>query len=77
MHKKPCREKCKKFAIKPKVGISPYDLGLVRCKVCKIYLEKEDVINGLLCPCCENMVRTHPKNKNRNSRKIVEAQLCH
>lgn len=71
-HKKPCLEKCSKIAIKPKVGTSPYDMGLVRCKVCKIYLENL----GLLCPCCQNQVRTHPKNKNRNGKKI-EAQICH
>ena len=55
-----CRNICERYGIKiPKVGISPYLLGLRYCSMCQLYFDT----SLFFCICCGIHLRLNPMNK--------------
>ncbi len=54
-----CTGRCSKFKT-PRMDVGGrYKNGQKRCMSCDIYI-KTDMVR---CPCCNRMLRTHPRNK--------------
>jgi hypothetical protein len=51
-----------KYHIMKSLGRFSLDYGFQshkRCSVCEVFM----IFDGLLCPCCRNRFRLHPRNK--------------
>jgi len=52
---------CKEICLFFKAPITPtkdkYHLGQKRCSICEIWM----IIDGIRCPCCNNLLRTRTK----------------
>lgn len=53
-----CNGICKRYKAVKRKNQSWYENNK-RCSGCEIYIKWD----GLLCPCCNNQLRTGPKNK--------------
>ena len=68
-----CKKKCRPYkALKPATG-GRYDIGQVRCRVCKIYLTEEGVDNHV-CKCCKCRVRRCPRGKEYKRRYLEKIE---
>ena len=65
-----CKEIC--FFHKAKSnGKKRYSNNQKRCQTCKIFIKWE----GLWCPCCGYMLRTHPRNsKSRKKSDLLKSR---
>ena len=53
-----CKGICVRYKAQKPVGTGRYASGQRRCQICEIFIKWE----GLWCPCCGYMLRTHPRN---------------
>jgi len=60
-----CKGICPQYATQKPLMNSRYDAGQKRCNTCAIFIN----YTGVLCPCCNVILRTHPKSKK--SRTIL------
>ena len=58
-----CKEICL-FHKAKSIGKNRYSNNQKRCQICEIFIKWE----GLWCPCCGYMLRTHPRN-NKSRKK--------
>ena len=58
-----CKQICLEHKAKS-VGKARYSNNQKRCQICEIFL----VWEGIWCPCCGYMLRTHPRN-NKSRKK--------
>lgn len=56
--KRSCRGICDRYKSPKHNGGGLYTNGHKRCNTCEIYLKTEQN----RCPCCENLLRTKPRN---------------
>ena len=55
-----CRGKCVKYRAIQRTSKSFYQQGSKRCSCCMVYLNW----NGIRCPCCNAILRIHPKRRD-------------
>lgn len=53
-----CHSFCDRIAQQP--GPSKYKYGMQWCKICCVWLRREDC-NGVNCPCCGMKMRAKPR----------------
>ena len=67
-----CNKICHEYKATPLSTKSRYELGLVHCSTCDIFLKREGCLDkngnipskdtlGLICKCCRVQVRTRPR----------------
>jgi len=57
-----CIKKCLEFKAKKPVNMGRYASGQSRCQTCEIYIFSEGVRDNVYCKCCNNRVRSRPRN---------------
>ena len=64
-----CKKICIQFTAKKTIGGSRYAAGQKRCQICEIFIQCQ----GIWCPCCGYMLRTHPRNsKSRKKYDLMK-----
>jgi len=63
-----CNEICKRYKAIGRPSDGRYKSGQKRCQVCVIYIQWD----GLYCPCCNNRLRSKPRNRKFKA-KLREA----
>ena len=53
-----CKKICIQFSVNKTISGSRYAAGQKRCQTCEIFIQWD----GIWCPCCGYMLRTHPRN---------------
>lgn len=62
-----CKGICIRYKAKKPLFKSRYASGQKRCSICSIFIHWD----GVNCPCCEMVLRTHPRGTQDRQRLLL------